>query len=936
MPNPEELARRNIDAQLERAGWIVQDYKDINLHASAVPNGVCGVAVREFPMKAGHGKVDYLLFINRRAAGVVEAKPEGVTLTGVEVQSAKYSSGLPEKMSAWGRPLPFAYQSTGKETRFTDERDPDARSRWVYNFHRPETLQRWLARGAEWVAEGQAETFRGRLQSIPSLEDDRLWPAQKRAVVNLEKSLADQRPRSLIQMATGAGKTFTSITSAYRLLKHGGAHRVLFLVDRGNLGRQAKKEFDAYQLPDVNRRFTEEYIVQRLTSNKIDADAKVVICTIQRLYAMLRGEELAEADEEESVAVLESKQREPLPVVYNEKIPPEFFDVIIVDECHRSIYTLWRQVLEYFDSFLVGLTATPAKHTYAFFNQNLVSEYTHPEAVADGVNVDFDVFKIQTEVTQKGGKVEAGYQIGFRHRDTRAKRWETLDDDLVYDASAVNRDVVTIDQIRTIISTFRDRLFTEIFPGRTTVPKTLIFARDDSHADDIVQIVREEFGKGNAFAQKITYRTTGADPEDLIAEFRTASMPRIAVTVDMIATGTDIKPLEIVMFMRTVRSRVLFEQMKGRGVRVINPTDLQGVTADAKAKTRFVIVDCVGATEQAFTETAPMDRKRAESFESLLKSVSVTVPDEETVLTLASRLARLDRELTDEDRDGIAKLADGESLKTISARLLMACDPDAQLAAARKSHGLAPDQQPTEQQVAAAAEELREEAVKPLAANPKLREHLVDLKASKEQVIDEVTKDRVILAGFDAAATERAKSLVKSFEAFVEEHKDELAALQVLYNRPYSQRLTYDAIRELAEKIQAPPRSWTPDVLWEAYRVLDGSRVRGSGSRILTNLVSLVRFAMHQENTLVPFPETAQDRFDSWIAQQSNRGRTFSAEQMRWLGEIRDHIVGSVEITTDDLDEVPFSQHGGRLGAFRQFGDDLMPILEELNQVLVA
>lgn len=936
MPNPEELARRNIDAQLERAGWIVQDYKDINLYASAVPNGVSGVAVREFPMKAGHGKVDYLLFINRKAAGVVEAKPEGVTLTGVEVQSAKYSSGLPEKVSAWGAPLPFAYQSTGKETRFTDERDPDARSRGVYNFHRPETLQRWLARGDEWAAEGHAATLRGRLQTIPPLEDDRLWPAQTTAVVNLEKSLADQRPRSLIQMATGAGKTFTSITSTYRVLKHGGAHRVLFLVDRGNLGRQAKKEFDAYQLPDVNRRFTEEYIVQRLTSNKIDADAKVVICTIQRLYAMLRGEELAEGDEEESVAVLESKQREPLPVVYNGKIPPEFFDVIIVDECHRSIYTLWRQVLEYFDSFLVGLTATPAKHTYAFFNQNLVSEYTHPEAVADGVNVDFDVFKIQTEVTQRGAKVDAGYQVGFRNRETRAKRWQALDDDLVYDASALNRDVVAVDQIRTIIRAFKDRLFTEIFPGRTTVPKTLVFARDDSHADDIVQIVREEFGKGNAFAQKITYRTTGADPEDLIAEFRTASMPRIAVTVDMIATGTDIKPLEIVMFMRTVRSRVLFEQMKGRGVRVINPTDLQGVTADAKAKTRFVIVDCVGATEQEFAETAPMDRKRTESFESLLKAVSTTIPDEETVLTLASRLARLDRELTNEDREGIAKLADGESLKTISARLLAACDPDAQVFAARKSHGLAPDQQPTDTQIAAAAQQLREEAVMPLAANPKLREHLIDLKASKEQVIDEVTKDRVILAGFDAAATERAKSIVTSFEKFVEEHRDELDALQVLYNRPYNKRLTYDAIRELAEKIQAPPRAWTPDVLWEAYRVLDGSRVRGSGSRVLTNLVSLVRFAMRQNNSLVPFPETAQERFDSWLAQQSNKGRTFSAEQMRWLEEIRDHIAGSVEITPEDLDDVPFSQHGGRFGAHREFGVDLVPILEELNQVLVA
>lgn len=930
MPTPEELARRNIDAQLERAGWVVQDYKHMNVHAGV------GVAVREFPLEKGHGKADYLLYLNRKAAGVVEAKPAGVTLTGVEVQSAKYSNGLPGNIPAVGKPLPFVYQSTGEETRFTDERDPDARSRAVFSFHRPESLVRLLTLGAEWSTEGLAPTFRGRMHCFPPLDHPGLWPAQKRAVLGIEDSLREQRPRMLAQMATGSGKTFTAITSAYRLLKHGGASRVLFLVDRGNLGKQAMKEFDAYTLPDVNRRFTEEYVVQRLTSNKVNDTAKVCISTIQRLYAMLRGEELAEMDEDESMAAMEANRREPLGVVYNPKLPPEFFDVIIIDECHRSIYTLWRQVLEYFDATLIGLTATPAKHTYAFFNQNLVSEYTHPEAVADGVNVDFDVYKIQTEVTQKGAKVDTGYQVGFRNRETRAKRWQTLDDDLMYDADALNRDVVAVDQIRTIIRTFKDRLFTEIFPGRTTVPKTLIFARDDSHADDIVQIVREEFGKGNAFAQKITYRTTGADPDDLIAEFRTASMPRIAVTVDMIATGTDIKPLEIVMFMRTVKSRVLFEQMKGRGVRVINPTDLQSVTADAPAKTRFVIIDCVGATEQQFTDTAPMDRKRTVPLKSLLQTVAVGGADEDTALTLASRLARLDRELTKEERADIAKLAGGETLKSLSARLLAACDPDKQVAAARVAAGLAPDQEPTEAQVAAAAADLLEEAVKPLAANPKLREQLITLKADKEQVIDEVTKDKVILAGFDAAAAERAKALTTSFEQFLQEHKDELTALQVLYSRPYNKRLTYDALRELAEQIQAPPRSWTPEVLWEAYRVLDRSKVRGSGDRILSNVVSLVRYAMHQENTLVPFPETAQERFANWVAQQSNKGRKFTLEQMRWLEEIRDHIAGSVEITPEDLDEVPFSQHGGRFGAYREFGEDLVPILEELNQVLVA
>ena len=893
-----------------------------------------GVAVREFPLTTG--EVDYLLMLNGVAAGTVEAKPAGVTLTGVELQSGKYGEGLPESVPAVGRPLPFVYQSTGTETRFTDERDPDARSRPAFSFHRPESLLRVAERAAEWMAENQAPTFRGRLREFPPLVSGGLWPAQRRAIEGLEVSLREQRPRALIQMATGAGKTFCAIASAYRLLKFGGANRVLFLVDRGNLARQAMREFDAFVLPDINRRFTEEYVVQKLTSNAINPTAKVCICTIQRLYAMLRGEELAEADDEESIDVMESRFREPVPVAYNPALPPEFFDVAFVDECHRSIYTIWRQVLEYFDSFLIGLTATPAKHTYAFFNQNVVSEYTHPEAVADGVNVDFDVYRIQTEVTTRGAKVDAGYQVGRRNRATRAKRWETLDDDLVYDAAALNRDVVAVDQIRTIIRTFKDKLFTEIFPKRTTVPKTLIFAKDDSHADDIVQMVREEFGRGNDFAQKITYRTTGVSTDDLIAAFRTAPMPRIAVTVDMIATGTDIKPLEIVMFMRVVKSRVLFEQMKGRGVRVINPTDLQGVTADAFAKTRFVIVDCVGATEQEFAETVPMDRKRSESLASLLKSIAVSVPDEDTVMTLASRLARLDRELTNEERETLTTMAAGASLKALATGLLAACDPDRHEATARVAAGLSGDATPTEAQVAAAATSLREAAVKPLAANPALREEILRLRAAKEQVLDEVTKDRVILAGFDAAATTRAKSLVTSFEQFVQENKDELTALQILYNRPYKQRLRYEDIRELSDRIQAPPRSWTPDLLWEAYRVLDKSRVRGSGTTMLTNLVNLVRFAMHQDNTLVPFTETAQERFDAWLAQQANKGRTFTAEQRSWLEAIKDHLSANLDVTAEDFDYPPFAQRGGLGAAIRVFGDELPLVLAQVTEAVAA
>ena len=508
-----------------------------------------------------------------------QSKPsvKATTLTGVEIQTAKYSEGVPDGVPAPRRPLPFLYQSTGVETRFTNLLEPDARSRPVFAFHRPETLAQWL----EDELKRPGSALRAKLRHMPPLIEEGLRPAQVRAIRNLEASLARQRPRALIQMASGGGKTYTACNVSYRLIKYAGARRILFLVDRSNLGRQTLKEFQAFVTPEENRPFTELYNVQHMQSNKLDDVSKVCITTIQRLYSMLKGEEqLDPALEEESAFTMAALQAQPAAVGYNPRLPIESFDFIITDECHRSIYNLWRQVLEYFDAFLIGLTATPSKQTLGFFNQNLVMEYNHEQAVADRVNVDFDLYRIRTLISEHGSTVNAGFQIDKRDRQTRKVRWEKLDDDLIYGASQLDRDVVAPDQIRTIIRTFKERLFTEIFPGRTEVPKTLIFAKDDSHADDIVQIVREEFGKGNDFAQKITYRTgtarlvtkekaadgseteevewvnSGVKPEDLLSSFRNSYNPRIAVTVDMIATGTDIRPLEIVFFMRPVRSRL--------------------------------------------------------------------------------------------------------------------------------------------------------------------------------------------------------------------------------------------------------------------------------------------------------------------------------------------------------------------------------------------
>lgn len=490
---PEQIARDQIDAMLNASGWAVQDLADAD-HTVA-----SGIAIRE--CQTAIGPADYALFIDRKSVGIIEAKreEEGYHITVVEEQSNAYADSKLRYVKN-AEPLPFVYESTGTITRFTDRRDPKPRSREVFSFHRPETLRQWLEEG---------ETLRRRLEQLPQLESKMLRECQYSAVGNLESSFSQNHPRALIQMATGAGKTYTAITSIYRLLKHAKAKRILFLVDTKNLGEQAEKEFMAYKPQDDNRQFTELYNVQRLSSSYVATDSQVCISTIQRMYSILRGRELDESAEEESHFEHHLSER-PKEVAYNEKVSPEFFDFIIIDECHRSIYNVWQQVLDYFDAFLIGLTATPDKRTFGFFHENVVSEYSHDDAVADGVNVPYEEYIITTEITKAGAAIdkeheEEGVTIKqiVEHRDkmTRQKMWRELDDDVVYAQTQLDKRVVNPSQIRHIVKEFKARL-PVLFPGRKHVPKTLIFAKSDSHADDIIQIVREIFGESNEFCKK--------------------------------------------------------------------------------------------------------------------------------------------------------------------------------------------------------------------------------------------------------------------------------------------------------------------------------------------------------------------------------------------------------------------------------------------------
>ena len=926
-----------IDEQLVACGWVVQDYKHAAVAAAQ------GVAVREVPTDAG--PADYVLFVDRQAVGVIEAKKAGTTLTGVEPQTRKYQVSSPDWLPSFevDGALPFGYESTGTETRFTCGLDPVPASRRVFSFHRPETLAYWVD---EHVRLGDNATLRAGLQLLPELESDApgLWPAQAEAIRNLEQSLRENRPRALIQMATGAGKTFTAANVCYRLLRHAGARRILFLVDRANLGRQAVREFEGFTVPDDPRKFTELYNVRRLTSSRLDmADetaTKVHVSTIQRLYSILRGDDDYDESLDEQTG-FDMAPAQPVEVSYNPRVPIESYDLIIIDECHRSIYGVWRQVLEYFDAFLVGLTATPGIQTVAFFEQNMVMEYGHEHAVADRVNVDFDVFRIRTEITESGGTVPADFVTEFRDRETRQLRFEKVDEDIDYNAAELDRKVVAPDQIRTVAKTLRASL-PEIFKDRERdadgllkhIPKTLIFAKDDSHADDIVQVVRQEFGLGNDGAVKITYKSgdSGNKPEQLLQQFRTNYPTRIAVTVDMIATGTDVKPIECVVFMRMVRSRNFFEQMKGRGVRVIDENDLRAVTPDARVKDRFVIVDAVGVTDVGLHDTVPLERNPSVGFDRLLNQVGLGSTDADVVSSVASRLARLNRRITAEDRAEVEEAA-GIGLSDLVRQITDALNPDYQHAAAAAAAGT---EDPTPEQVAATAKRLIEEAVQPIAGDAALRQKLIDVRRSYEQVMDTATKDKVISGEFSREAADRAREQTQSFRQFIEDHKDEITALQVLYSQPYGGRLTYADIKELAQVIGRPPHRWTPEALWRAYETLDASKVRGSGHRVSTDLVSLVRHALGQTDELVAYPDLVNERFEAWLDQQQTLGRHFTDEQTAYLRLIKEHVAASLAVAPADLQNPPFSTHGG-LGKARQlFGKDLNPLLEQLTLVLAA
>ena len=812
----------------------------------------------------------------------------------VAEQSARYATSNVQYIERWlpdDQPLPFLYEATNHEIRFRDERDPAPRSRHVFHVHRPETFKAWLEEGS---------TLRQRFHDLPALDVSNLRDCQIEAIHGIERSLKLGKPRALLQMATGSGKTYTAVTEVYRLAKFTKAKRVLFLVDRANLATNAKDEFEQFVIPHDGRKFTQHYNVNVLGRAGIPDASKVTISTIQRLYCQLTNTELDDEADEHSGFEIEGStlNKAPRPVTYNADIPIEEFDVIIIDECHRSIYNLWRQVLEYFDAFLIGLTATPTKKTIGFFGQNLVSEYTHEDAVVDKVNVGYDIYRIKTELTDKGNKIEAGTAVQIRDRLTKQKRLEVLDEEEAWLAKQLDRSVLAPNQIRTVIQAFKERCLRECFPERRWhddkmewVPKTLVFAKDDDHCDRIVDAVREVFNEGNAFCKKITYKIGKREAEEAIKAFRTDPQFRIAVTVDMIATGTDIRPLECVLFMRDVKSQSYYEQMKGRGTRVISLDELHKVTPDAPGKSRFVLVDCVGVTETDKTETKSLETKPSVSTAKLMEQVARGDRHSDTLRALGNRMIRLDLKLNPQQRKRVSELA-GKPLALIAGELIHATNEEHLLETA-KTHSNTDE--PTEQQIQAAFKPKADILIKPFH-NPDLRELIDQLRKDTDQLIDD-SADELISAGYDG---EKAEVLIKSWQQFIQDHKNELDAIQLIYQLPYQKRhLSYEQIEKLAEEIKQPPYNLAPIEVWKAYEQLEKNKVKGVPPKeLLTNIISLIRFSTGLSDVLEPFTELVNNRFDNWLKQQE---KNFKPEQLAWLNKIKDQIAQNAEMTVEDF-----------------------------------
>ena len=885
---PEEKARIKIDKQLNNAGWDIVSRQDY------VPN--YAMAIKEALMQ-GANESDYLLFIDNKAIAVVEAKREQNDLRDeVELQAENYAV-TPEKWyGTWfDNLIPLVYLANGKKILFKNLlTDPDGDYIELKEMHSPKRMLQLINKTSEYGA-------------LPRIERKGLRDCQYNAECKFEKSIKQREKKALAILATGSGKTYLACLAAYRLLNYTPTRRVLFLADRNNLARQAETEFKLFNKTEKQQSLNDLYTINRLTKpDKINGD--IIISTIQKLFAVLTGQSTDETNEDEEDEnnlnfdeTDEQKAESEIDLGKDIKLPSDYFQFIIVDECHRSIYGKWQSVLKYFkDAKILGLTATPTPEAYAFFNDNIIEKYTYDDSVVDGVNVPARVYRIKTEQTEHGGTIKSGDKFVETTRSGYKVNEYIAEERIDFNPTQLDRSVVSPDQIRKNIETFRDSIYTDMFPERKAlweyIPKTLIFAKDDHHASEIVDIVKEvfaekfEYGKiPEKFVQKITY--SAGDTNTLIREFKTEKEFRIAVTVTLVATGTDVKPLEIVMFMRDVNSDVLYTQMKGRGCRTINDDKLKEVTPNATTKDCFYIVDCVGVTEHDKTIPATGGGETGTNtpkLEKLLEYLSHGYITDDNLSFLRDYCASINRRYENNPLFG-HHLSMFITNFGFSPR-----DLALDINKAISQNILPPFISPSDEN------RTRNDLISCLISNLEARKKLLELHRGYYAIYP--NDDTLIEKGF---SKEQALSFIENFEKYITENADSIEALRIIYNSEDTV-ITRSMLSELQERLLSENRSFIPAKIWRNYKLLDtDSNVDeldiSQNANALTNLIQIVRYAYKKNPKLISLLKGYSQRFALYCGQAQ---RTLTEDQKDIMKHIADYVINDGYISINELNEI--------------------------------
>ena len=883
---PEEKARVKIDKQLIGAGW------DIVSRDEYVPQSAS--AVKEALMQ-GNTESDYLLFVEDKAIAVVEAKREENPLgEDVQAQAEDYARHPQSWYGLWFPALiPLVYLANGKKIFFKNMLQPESDYVELSDMHSPKKMLQLI---------GQSSAF----GALPRLDRRGLRDCQFRAEAEFEKSVKSGNKRCLAVLATGSGKTYLACLASYRLLNYTPAKRILFLVDRNNLARQAESEFCTFDRTEGQREMGTLYEIKRLKKDR-DIQADIVISTIQKLFAVLTGSPLSgdddeDAEDEQNAADEERDGRNAIQLGDDLKLPPDHFQLIVVDECHRSIYGKWRAVLDYFSgAHVLGLTATPTPEAYAFFNDNVIEEYTYDDSVVDGVNVPSRVFRIKTEVTEHGGALQEGTTVAETSRETGDEEFFVMEERVDYDPGTLDRSVVNPDQIRKVLEAYKKSIYDDLYPDREKkwayVPKTLVFAKDDNHATQIVEIARQvvgqEFEGGvvpERFVQKITY--TAEDSNGLIRDLRTEKDFRIAVTVTLVATGTDVKPLEVVLFMKDVRSDVLYTQMKGRGCRVIDDDKLREVTPNATTKDCYYIVDAVGVTEHEKIIPKPGAggaKTAVLTLETLLERLAHKDLGDENLWLLRDYCATIHRRYENSPLFGRhldSFIADfGFAPKAVAFRIQEAFD-----------HGtLPPFTSPSQPNTE------RMDLVADLVGNLPARRKLLEMRRGYVVRTDS-DPDELIYAGF---SKETARTFIENFERYLDENKDAIEALRILYNATDTV-ITHAMLVELRDHLLAENRQYGVYPIWKNYKVLDETGdvdeldVK-TNVNALTNLIQIVRFAYRKNQKLTSLLKGQAQRFNLYCGQAQ---RVLTDDQKEVMRQIAAYVVNDGALSVAELNEI--------------------------------